>query len=116
MQRTKSQIIFHALGLIFSVAPVTLATLSYFPLWQSRGEGHVISGIALLLIILGFLPAIRIIMAKLKSPSAVLLWFIIFAMFFALSRIADEITVIAFFGFLGNLIGSVFFRLSKKHK
>lgn len=112
MKKTKTGLVLYFTGVIFSVLPVTLTTLLYFPLWQSEGSGHVISGVALLLLLLAFLPAIRILMAKIKSPSAVLLWFIVFALFFALRKIADQITVIAFFGFLGNLIGAVFFKLS----
>ena len=51
----------------------------------------------------------------LRSPSTHTMWFIVFAVFFLLSKIADEITVISFVGFTTNLIGSLFFKLAKKY-
>jgi hypothetical protein len=43
------------------------------------------------------------------------MWFLIFISFFLLSRIAREMTVISFVGFVTNLLGSVFFRIARKY-
>lgn len=106
---------FWVLGLLFSILPPLIATLLYFPVWSVRGGAASISGIVFLLLFLSFLPFFNIIKERLRSPSAYTVWLILFICFFLLSRIADEVTVISFFGFIGNLLGSVFFRLSARN-
>ena len=107
----KRRIVFKTLGLFFAVAPVLFCVLLYFPVWKSEGGGKIISGGVLLLILLSVLPIVRFIKSVLKSPSVSMLWFLSFLLFFSLSRIAEEMTVISFVGFISNLIGAFFFRL-----
>ena len=114
MKRSNAYILYNALGIALSVLPPACATLSYFPFWIEKGASYAISGTALLLITLSVLPILRIVLSRLKTPSAPMLWLIVFLFFFAMSKIADELTVVAFFGFLGNIIGAVFFRLAKR--
>ena len=108
--------IFFAIGILISAAPPIAATLSYFPLWVTRGEGAVLSGTAALLILIGALPILKTLRAALRSPASTTVWLIIFITFFALSSIANEMKVISFVGFLGNAVGAIFFRLAKKDK
>jgi len=103
-----------ALGLIFSTLPPFVATLSYFPIWRERGAEAMLSGLCLSITLVCALPIFRAIKSALRSPSAPLLWFIIFLIFFSLSKIAEDITVIAFVGFISNLIGALFFTLAKR--
>lgn len=110
----KRRLIFGIIGLLISTVPTAICVLSYFPLWQERGEDCVLSGVALILLLLSLIPLIRIIKGKLKTPASYMVWLIIFVLFFSLSKIADEMTVISFVGFTTNLLGSVFFKLSKK--
>ena len=110
---TKS-LILTLFGFLFSILPPMISTLAYFPLWKDAGGAYLISGFALLLLLLSFLPMMRFIKEKLKSPSAILIWALIYCLFFALSRIADQVTVIAFFGLIGNIIGAFFFHLAKR--
>lgn len=42
------------------------------------------------------------------------MWFFAFMIFLLLSKIADEVTVIAFTGFIGNSIGAMLFRLAMR--
>ena len=109
----RSRILF-LIGALISACPPILATLLYFPLWQRAGSGASISGISLLLLLIAFTPIMRILKRIFASPSAPLVWFCIFIAFYLLSRIANEVTVIAFVGFISNLIGSFIFNLSKK--
>lgn len=101
------------LALLFCTVPPVLATLLYFPLWRTRGGAAALSGLTLLLILLSVTPLFRLIKRVFSSPSAPLMWFFVFLTFFMLSRIADEVTVIAFTGFIGNLIGAMLFSLAK---
>ena len=111
---TPRKAVFSGLGLIFSIVPVLTAILLYFPIWNERGGGTVLSGFALLLLLLAFVPLFRMIKAALKSPSSYTMWFIVFIIFFMLSKIADEMTVISFVGFVGNFVGSLFFKAARR--
>lgn len=107
------RIILFILGLIFCTVPVASAIILYFPLWMNEGTGSVISGFTLLLLIGAMLPLWKSVKRILRSPSAYVMWFIAFIIFFMLAKIADEMTVICFVGFVSNLIGAVFFKASK---
>lgn len=104
----------HVLALAFCTLPVACATLAYFPLWQERGEGATVAGGALILLLLAALPVWRAVKACLHSYAVPTVWFISFALFFALSEIAEEMTVISFVGFIGNLIGALLFRAARR--
>ena len=112
-KKTRSQLLL-ALGFLFSTVPVIAAVLSYFPLWRERGSGAVLSGFTLLLLFLSLIPLFRILKSKMRTPAAYTLWFIIFVFFYTFSRIADELTVISFVGFTGNLIGALLFKLARR--
>ena len=107
-------LLFGALGLASSVLPPALCVLFYFPTWLERDVSSVLSGFTLLLLTLAFLPMLRLFRERGKTPSAPVLWGLLFLLFFSLSHIAAEMTVVCFWGFLGNLAGAVFFRLARK--
>ena len=109
------RLLFNALGIAVSVIPVSVAIFSYFPLWISRNDASLLSGISLLLICLAIVPLFKYLKQFWHSPSAPLMWFLAFILFFLLSRIASEMTVISFVGFVSNLVGSVCFRISKRY-
>ena len=102
----------YILGLLFSTLPAALATLSYFPIWVERGAPTLLSGISLIFLLLSFVPLFKAIKKLFESPSAPLMWFIAFLIFFAFSRIAQDLTVICLVGFVGNLVGSTLFGIS----
>lgn len=106
--------VLNLVGLIFSVVPPLVATLSYFPLFVEKGTGSVASGIALVLLIVSAVPLFKFVRRALDSPSARTVWLVAFVLFFTLGRIADEITVISFVGALSNLIAGIFFALAKR--
>ncbi len=108
-------LVLRAIGLAVCIFPVSAAIFSYFPLWLKRSDNSALSGFALILFFVALVPLYRYIGKALKSPSAHTLWFIVFLSFFLLSKIADEMTVIAFVGFISNLIGSVIFKLAARY-
>ena len=114
MTEHRKKLILTAFGLVFSTLPPLLAVLSYFPIWKDRGAEAILSGLSLCLILICAVPVIRAIKRALYSPSAPLLWFFLFILFFALSKIAEDITVIAFVGFISNIIGALFFAKAKR--
>ena len=109
------RLIFTSLGFAICIIPVSVTILSYFPLWIAREDASILSGLSLILVCAALLPLYRCWRHALRSPSSHLMWFIIFAVFFLLSKIANEMTVISFVGFVTNLIGSLFFKLARKY-
>ena len=105
-----------ATGLAFCVLPPISAILTYFPIWVAKGGETVISGFTLLLITAALIPLWRYIKRSLASPASYTLWLIAFIAFLALSNIAKDMTVISFVGFVGNLIGALFFKLADKDR
>lgn len=105
-----------ALALLVSTVPALICTAAYFPVWSVRGEGAVLSGFGLILTLLAAIPVFRYVKAHIGSISAPFIWLIVFAVFFALGSIAHEVTVIAFVGFVSNLVGAIIFKLSRKEK
>ena len=76
--------------------------------------GAVLSGFALILLLLSFVPLFKLVKKMLESPAAHTMWLICFILFFCLSKIADEMTVISFVGFVSNLIGAAIFKLADR--
>ena len=108
--------LYTALALMISILPVMAAILSYFPIWAERGSATLLSGFCLLLMLIAVTPAIRFFKKAISSPSAPLIWLLSFVLFFSLSRIAEDMTVISFIGFISNLLGALFFNLADRHK
>lgn len=109
------RLLFNSLGLGVCIIPVVVTIFSYFPLWIAREDASILSGFSVLLVGAALVPMYKHLGRILRSPSAHMMWFIVFAVFFLLSKIADEMTVISFVGFTTNLIGSLFFKLAKKY-
>ena len=116
MKNNTKRILLRALGLALCVVPVATSVLLYFPLWCSKGGGAVLSGFCVLLLILSFTPLIKHARDIFKSPSGYMLWLVLFVIFLLLSKIADEMTVISFVGFIGNSMGALAFKLSEKYE
>ena len=117
MTRTENKspikrLVLRALGLGLCVIPVTVSILCYFPAWRAEGGEVLLSGTTLLLLCLATVPLYKLISEKLRSPAAYTLWLIAFILFFLLSNIADEMVVISFTGFIGNLLGAITFKLA----
>ncbi len=112
MKSAGFNIFIRLVALAFSTMPPTAATLLYFPLWRSEGAATLLSGTVLLLLLISLMPIGRVLKRFLRSPAVHTVWFIAFIFFFALSRIADELTVISFVGFIGNIIGALLFKLA----
>ncbi len=106
--------ILRLIGLMLCTFPVITSVILYFPLWNTKGDGAVVSGFSILLIIIALIPFFRFIKERISRISAPALWLALFLLFFTVSKIADEMTVISFIGFIGNLAGSFFFKAARR--
>ena len=100
-------------GIALCVVPVTVSILCYFPVWRAEGGEVLLSGVTMLLLALASLPLYKLLAHKLRSPAAYTVWLIAFLIFLALSKIADEMVVISFTGFVGNALGAIVYRLAE---
>ena len=86
----------------------------YFPLWKTIGYEYCIAGGAALILVLCMIPLYKFLRKKFESYSSYLIWLVLFLLFFALSKIADQMTVISFAGFVGNTLGALCFHIAKR--
>lgn len=105
-----------ALALLISVAPVIAATLSYFPIWRARGGAALLSGFTLFLLFICAIPLLKFVKRAFASPSILFVWLFVFLLFFCLGKIADEMTVIAFIGFISNTVSALLFKIAKRYR
>lgn len=104
----------HIAGFLLCILPPAACTLMYFPLWREAGYESCIAGGAALLLALCAIPLYKLIRRGLSSYSSYMIWLILFLLFLALSKIADQMTVISLAGFLGNLLGAVCFYMARR--
>ena len=106
--------VLRVIALTVCIFPPAIATISYFPVWVVREDTSVLSGMALLVLTIVLIPLMKYIKGKMESPSAPVIWMISFLLFFLLSKIATEMTIISLIGFISNLIGTLIFKLADK--
>lgn len=104
-------------GYLLCVVPPALAILERFPLFAREGGRPLVSGIALLLLLLAALPLRRglkrALSRFLSSPSAHGIWAAVWLFTALFARIAADICDIALIGTLSSLLGAVLFRLAE---
>ncbi len=109
------RLVFRALGYLLCTVPPVLAILEHFPLWAREGGGPILSGIALLLLLVAVIPLRRGLLALfrrwLASPSAFGVWGVLWLLTAWLGRIAEAIEDIALISTVFSLLGAVCFRL-----
>ena len=111
----RKRFLLNTVGIILCVIPVLTSIVFYFPIWAERGAPTLLSGFSLILILMATVPIIKLAKQALKSPAAYLMWLLAFVIFFMLSDIARDMTVICFVGFISNLCGAVFFKLAERY-
>lgn len=110
---TKGRLLCLAAILLDVGAPLA-ATVTFFPAWVEQSATATVSGMFVILALLSAVPLFRIVKEKIKSPSAWMIWLILFVAFFALESIVSEVKIIALVGFCSNLVGAVIYKGGKK--
>ena len=103
-------------AICIDVGAPLVATLTQFPLWIARSAGATVSGIFLLFAILSAGPLFKHFGKFFKTPSAPMMWGLIFAFLMALRAIIEEMLVISFVGVVSNAIGWALFKLAGEGK
>lgn len=103
-----------AIALCIDVGVPIAAILSQFPVWINRDTASTMSGLTLVLVAIACIPFYRQIREYFKSPSAPVLWFVLFIAFTILENIATEIKIVCFWGTAANLIGAAIYKFGSR--
>lgn len=104
----------HIAGFLLCILPPAVCTLNYFPFWKELGYESCIAGGTALLITICAIPLFKLLKRAFTSYSSGFLWLILFLLFFSLSKIAEQMTVISLVGFIGNLMGAICFHFARR--
>lgn len=109
---------FYSLGMISCIVPGLITICQLFPLWQKESfstlaSGITVSGMAVLLLLLTSTPLLREFKSKIQTPAAWIMWLIGTVVCYAISRVIEDIALVCFVSFLGNLIGAMLFKVSE---
>lgn len=102
---------FKFLGFAFSVLPPLIATVDQFPLMTRAGKYSILAIIAIALCCVPFIKQIK---QFFRSPSAWMMWLVIFILCVILRALVDEFYTISMLGLIGSLIGAVCFKIAGK--
>ena len=111
MTNAKKGWLLKKLALAIDVGIPMLVTCSQFPIWVDRSSEATVSGLFLLFALISCVPFIRRIKEFLKSPSAPIVWGLLFLFVFAMRAIIDEALIVTFFGTAANLLGALVHKL-----
>lgn len=103
---TKGTIIYYT-GLAVSILAPLVAAATQFPVWTESVPGTQIGGMFIFVALLCMIPLFNHLKIALKSPSSCLLWTLIFVITWALSKIIDELLIVALVGSIANYIGAL---------
>lgn len=87
------------------------ATLTQFPVWVDKSAEATVSGLFVLFAALSAIPLFRQIKEFVKSPSAPIVWCVLFLLFVSLQSIISEMVIVCFWGMLSNLVGAGIYKL-----
>ena len=75
------------IALLIDVGAPLAVTIKYFPVWVEKSADATISGMVVFLGLLSAISLLRVVKEKLRSPSAWMVWLLMFLMFIALEPI-----------------------------
>lgn len=113
MKRTTKGKIIKVSALVLDVGAPLAATISQFPIWVEKSAGATISGLFVLFAFLSAIPFLKQIKTYFKSPSAWVMWLIIFGALFALRAIVDEMVLICAVGAIANGFGAGLYKIGE---
>lgn len=109
----KKKIFFRILGFILCIVPPFLAALDRFPLLTTAGK---VSMGFVFVAVLCCIPLYKYLKRLLASPSAWLMWLIIFVFCAALRVIIDDFYIISLIGLASSLLGAACFKIAGQGK
>ena len=111
---TRRRLLFLFLGWAVSTVPALCATLRWFPLFVSHGQGgRAISLLSCLLLAVAIVPLHRAIGTFFRNLSAWKVYLFLFVFFTVTGSIAHEMRCVAAVGLISSVPGSILFALGR---
>ena len=112
---TRRRLVFLTLGWAVSTLPALAATLRWFPLFVSHGEGErAISLLSVLLLVVALVPLRRALGAFFRNLTAWKVYLFLFVFFTVTGSIAYEMRCVAAVGLISSVPGSILFALGQR--
>jgi general stress protein CsbA len=105
----KRRPLFRILGFVLCIVPPLLAALDRFPLLTTAGKVSMGFTFAAFLCCIPLYKHFKRILA---SPSAWVMWLVIFALCALLKGFIDDFYIISLIGFVSSVLGAVCFKIS----
>lgn len=106
------------IALAVCIIPPVKVTIGYIPLWLSTETGiegftgMIIPGFAVIVFLFCAIPLFKYIFSKLKTPSAWLIWSVMWVLSELIAKIINEMRVITFVGAICNIVGLILWKIS----
>lgn len=111
---TRRRLVFLTLGWAISTLPALAATLRWFPLFVSRGQGgRAISLLSCLLLAVALVPLRRALGTFFRNLTAWKIYLFLFLFFTVTGSIAYEMRCVAAVGLISSVPGSILFALGR---
>ena len=111
--KTKGKIL-EAIGWVLCIVPPTIATLEYFPLFKDQPEKGV-SAVTVVILFIAAIPFWKYIKRALRSPSAWMVWLVIFLFSRYFSPIIHQMEAVSFISLATSIVGALFFKFARKY-
>lgn len=113
MQSSTKATILKLAGLILSIVPPAACALFYFPLWLGE-RASALSVMSIMVLSLCSIPFWRVIKQAFRSPSAWMLWLVIFLFTSLFESICAGLRVVALVGCLAGAVGALLFYFARR--
>ena len=114
---TRRRLAFLTLGWAVSTLPALIATLRWFPLFVTRGQGErTVSLLSCLLLIVALVPLHRALGSFFRNLSAWKVYLFLFVFFTLTGSIAYEMRCVAAVGLISSVPGSILFALGRRNE
>ena len=99
--------ILYYVGIAVSVLAPLITALTQFPIWTEKVPKTQLGGMFVFTALLSCIPFLKHIRMQLKTPSAVTVWAVIFLICWSMSKIIDQMYLIALVGLIANVVGAI---------
>lgn len=113
MKNSTKGAIFKVIAVCIDVGVPVVATLTQFPLWVEQSAEATMSGLCLVFLLVSALPFLKQIGEYFRSPSAYVIWGLLFVLFLLLRNIIDQMFIVSFAGFVANIIGAGIYAIGR---
>lgn len=112
MKRFIAALTLRILALVACVVPAVIAIFQQFPVIVQSTEKKV-SAIALLLLLIAIIPLKRVLQDLFRSPSAWMIWLVIYVIFKVLGSLSESICAVAIVAVPFSVLGALLFSLAR---